>query len=227
MKGKILAFILLAVLVALFATPVYAQDIPSLPHAFYGTVTINGDLAPVGTQVEARGEGVQTNTSNNPFITTVAGQYGSSNPLEPKLIVQGDVAEGATVTFYVNGVSTGQTTNWHSGEVTEVDLTATISGSPPETTEAPAPGTTGASPSQPAPEPAPEPMSEASPAQPAPSETPALPSAPSEAPSPTESTAPAPSSATEAINWPVLLAVLGGVALVGIIILFIAARRPY
>jgi hypothetical protein len=217
MKGKAFAFILLAVLVALFATPVDAQDIPALPHAFYGAVTINGSPAPVGTQVEAKGEGVQTGTSNNPIVTTAEGQYGDSDPLEPKLIVQGDIAEGTVLTFYVNGISTGQTAEWHSGEVTELDIVATIEGAPPETTAAPAPETTAAPPSQPAPE--------ASSAQPTPSETPAA--APAETPSPTEPTPSAPSSATKPINWPVLLAVLGGVAVVGIIIIFVATRRSY
>jgi outer membrane biosynthesis protein TonB len=219
MKGKALVFILLAVLVALFVTPVYAQSVPSLPHAFYGTVTINGDLAPVGTKVEARGEGVQLGV-DNPVTTIAEGQYGSSNPLEPKLIVQGDIAEGTILNFYVDGVQADQTAVWHSGEVTELGVTATISGSPPETTEAPPPATTEAPPPPPAPEPAPAPAPEPTPeAQPAP------PTAPSETPAPSE--APAPSSAAEAINWPVLLAILGGVAVVGIIILFVATRRSY
>jgi len=56
MKVKTIAFILLAVLLTLFTTPVYARgDIPPLPHAFYGEVKINGSPAPVGTEVEARG----------------------------------------------------------------------------------------------------------------------------------------------------------------------------
>jgi len=136
MKAKAVAFMLLAVILTLFTTPVYAQeDIPPLPHAFHGTVEINGSPAPEGTEVEARGEGVLTGVNGNPVVTTAAGEYGSSNPLEPKLIVQGDIAEGATLTFYVSGVSTGQTAEWHSGEVTEVNLTATIEGPPPGTTE--------------------------------------------------------------------------------------------
>ena len=143
MKAKTIAFVILAGLLTLFTTPVYAQeDITPLPHAFYGTVEVNGSLAPAGTYVEARGEGVQIDVGNNPVVITVEGRYGSSEPLEPKLIVQGDIAEGSTVTFYVNGVSTGQTTEWHSGGVTELNLAVTIEGPPPETTETPPPETT-------------------------------------------------------------------------------------
>jgi len=302
MKGEAFAFILLAVLLALFATPVYAQSIPSLPHAFYGAVTVNGSPAPVGTTVEARGEGVQTGVNNNPVVTTVEGEYGSSNPLEPKLIVQGNVAEGTILNFYVNGVRADQTAEWHSGEVTQLDVTATVEGPPPETTQAPLPkpaafslssltispnevaiggsvtisvsvantgeqagsysltlkvdsaveatrdvtvnagssqnvtfttskdlpgshsvdinGISGTfvvkeAPSAPS-------ATATPPTSPAPAETPAPPETPVPPPTP-----PAPTSAAELINWPVLLAVLGGVVVVGLIILAIAIRRSY
>ena len=142
MKLKTITFVILAGLLTLVATPVYAQGVPPLPHAFYGTVEINGSPAPPGTAVEARGEGVEVGVGNNPIVTAVEGSYGSEEPLEPKLVVQGEIAEGATLTFYANGVSTGQTTEWHSGEVTELDLTVTGEAPPPETTETPPPETT-------------------------------------------------------------------------------------
>ena len=143
MKAKTITFIFLAVLLTLFTTPVYAQgDIPPLPHAFYGVIEINGSPAAVGTEVEARGEGVLTNVSGNPIETIAAGKYGSSNPLEPKLVVQGEMVEGGTLTFYVNGVATEQTAEWHSGNVTKLNLTVTIEGPPPEATEPPPPEAT-------------------------------------------------------------------------------------
>src|SRR4030042_1956918 len=121
-------FIVLALLLFLCATPVYADGIPALPHAFYGTVQINGSPAPVGTQVSATGTGVMTGIEDNPTITTTTGVYGSSDPFAHRLLVQGDIQEGATITFYVNGVSTGQTAAWHSGATTQLNLSATISG---------------------------------------------------------------------------------------------------
>jgi hypothetical protein len=209
MKAKMVAFIILAVLLALSVTPVYADNAPVLPHAFYGTVEVNGSPAPVGTQVEVRGDGVQTGIGNNPIVITVEGEYGSSGAFEPKLIVQGDIAEGATLAFYLNGVSTGQTAEWHSGGVTELDINATIEGSlpepppPPEETTEPPPEAT---------EPPPE-GTEPPPETP----TPPAPPAPPLPPSP-------PSGGGD---WPVLWVVIGGVVVVGLIIFLVARRRAY
>jgi len=145
MKAKMVAFMLLAMLLALAATPVYAAEVPSLPHAFYGAVDINGSPAPVGTSVEVRGEGVQTGVDNNPIMTSVEGEYGGgTDPLVPKLVVQGSVADGTTVTFYVNGFDTGQTAQWQSGGVTEVNLAVTIEeGAVPDETPDSTPPDTG------------------------------------------------------------------------------------
>jgi len=212
MKAKMVAFIILAVLLALVATPVYAQSVPALPHAFYGTVEVNGSPAPLGTQVEVRGEGVQTGIGNNPIVITVEGEYGSAEPLEPKLIVQGDIAEGATLTFYLNGVSTGQTAEWHSGGVTELDINATIEGSLPEP--------------PPPPEETTEPPPESTELPPETTEPPPESTEPS--PDPTE---PAPllppPPPDEASDWPVLWVVIGGVVVVGLIIFLVARRRAY
>jgi len=131
MRTKVITFAVLVFLLMFGATPVYGQEVPPLPHAFYGTVEINDSPAPAGTQVEARGEGVRAGIEGNPILTTAAGVYGTPNPMGLKLIVQGDILDGATITFYVNGVSTGQTAEWHSGEVTELDLAVTIPIPPP------------------------------------------------------------------------------------------------
>lgn len=131
MRTKVFAFATVAILLMLWATPVYGQEVPPLPHAFYGTVEINGSPAPAGTQVEARGGGVRIGIEGNPILTVAAGVYGSPNPMGSKLIVQGDILDGATVTFYVNGVSTEQTAEWHSGDVTGLDLSVAIPIPPP------------------------------------------------------------------------------------------------
>jgi hypothetical protein len=136
MRAKTVAFAFLAIPVTALITLAYASrepPIPPLPHAFYGSVEINGNPAPIGTVVMARGEGVAPGVgvpgqAGNPFVTTVVGWYGDPDPFEPKLIVQEWIAEGATLTFYVNGSPTGQTASWHSGEVTELDLSLTTNG---------------------------------------------------------------------------------------------------
>ncbi len=160
MKVKGIVLIMsVAVLLSLCTTVIYAQSLPPLPHAFHGKVNINGDPAPIGTLVEAVGEGVTISpTPGNPVVTTVVGQYGSISDAQGAasraLIVQGDIAEGATITFYVNGVSTEQTWEWQSGELTHLDLAVTIAdfkGSSGDKVPAPEP--------EPAPTPAPEPVS--------------------------------------------------------------------
>jgi len=87
---KATIFIVVGLLLTLCSAPVNAADLPPLPHAFYGDVTINNSLAPPGTRVEARGEGVEPGTYN-PITTTETGKYGSADPLGAKLIVQGDI----------------------------------------------------------------------------------------------------------------------------------------
>jgi len=131
MRAKVIASVVVALILMLCAIPVYGQEeIPPLPHAFYGTVKINDSPAPAGTQIEARGEGVKISIEGNPMVTATAGIFGSSNSMGAKLIVQGIIQDGASITFYVNGVSTGQTAEWHSGGVAALDLTVTIP-SPP------------------------------------------------------------------------------------------------
>jgi hypothetical protein len=132
MKVMSIMLTVLVVLVGLCATPVSAQGLP-LPHAFYGTVEINDNPASVGTQIEARGEGVIAG-EGNPIMVTEAGLYGGPEPLAPKLVVQGDIEDGATLTFYVNGAPADQTAEWHSGAITELDLTVTMPVAPPTVT---------------------------------------------------------------------------------------------
>lgn len=124
--AKLLSFMILALLFTLLAIPVYGQ-IPALPDAFFGNVTINGNPAPIGTEVKALGEGVKVGIQYNPFITTEVGKYGSPYPLEPKLVVQGNIATGAPIRFYVNGVDTGQTYPFAGDGMTKrLDLSVTI-----------------------------------------------------------------------------------------------------
>jgi hypothetical protein len=232
MKTKMVAFMLLAMLLALAVSPVYADEAPSLPHAFYGIVEINGSPAPVGTSVEARGDGVTTGVANNPIVTTDEGEYGGGeDPLAPKLIVQGSIAEGAMVTFYVDGFSTGQTAEWHSGAVTEVDLAATIEEGavpeePPDTGDSTPPDTGGSTPPD-AGESTPPDTTGSTPPDTGGSTSPGSTGPGSEGDSSGPLLPPPPPSAGSG-GVPVLWLVIGGVVLVGIIIAFFVARsRAY
>ena len=80
-----------------------AQGFPPLPHAFYGRVYINGEKAPAGTQIEGRGEDVDTGIQGNPIETGAEGFYGSTDNSVISLVVQGWVTDGTPIEFYVNG----------------------------------------------------------------------------------------------------------------------------
>ncbi len=221
MKTKMVAFMFLAVLLALAATPVYAAEAPSLPHAFYGAVDINGSPAPVGTSVKVVGEGVQTGVGTNPIETTVAGEYGGgADPMAPKLVVQGSVADGTTVTFYINGFSTGQTAKWQSGKVTEVNLAATIEdGAVPDEPTDPTPPDIGDS--------TPPDTGDSTPPDTGDSTPPDATGPEPEDTTPGPMLPPSPPSAGSG-GVPVLWLIIGGVVLVGLIIAFWVARsRAY
>jgi hypothetical protein len=81
------------------------SSVPELPHAFYGAVTVNGVVVPLGAMVEARGAGVLSGVSGNPIAVSPAGQYGGAGAFDPKLIVQGTITDGTAITFYVDGVA--------------------------------------------------------------------------------------------------------------------------
>jgi len=124
LKEKLAAVLcsVFALALLLGATSVWAQPPvpPPLPHAFYGTVTIGGAPAPIGTLISTQVGGVECGN----YTTSVVGQYG--NPAEiDYLVVQGDIETGATIDFYVNGSKADQTYPFEAGGgPTELDLTA-------------------------------------------------------------------------------------------------------
>ena len=127
MKRKIVSrivsmgLVLPSLLLGLLTVPVYA-DLPTLPHTFHGNLTINGNPAPVGTEVEARVDGDLAGI----ITTIVEGQYGGPEAFDPKLIVQGDIEPNTLINFWINGVDTGQTYPFQSGRVTRLDLSAAV-----------------------------------------------------------------------------------------------------
>ena len=116
--------------VGLSAVPARAQA-PRIPHAFHGVVEVNGEPAPTGTQVEARGGGVRTDIEGNPITVTEVGRYGGPGGFDPKLVVQGSVEDYTPIEFYVNGVRAqcaepggpwGDSYPFKSGGITELNL---------------------------------------------------------------------------------------------------------
>lgn len=120
---KVIASTLLVLLLMLCTTPAHA-GIPTLPHAFYGEVEVNGSLAPDGTQVSAMVDVGDIVPTQNP-VGTVGGKYGTGSPY---LLVQGNVSSGAVITFYVAGIETDEMAIFEiGGGPTKVDLSVVIS----------------------------------------------------------------------------------------------------
>lgn len=100
-----------------FAPSVYADmvQMPTLPSVFYGALTIDGNPAPVGTEVIAK--------IGSEIRGTIAaeedGRYGSDR----QLLVTGSSADaGKTIRFYVDDIEADQTAVWNTGAVYNLNL---------------------------------------------------------------------------------------------------------
>jgi len=110
---KLIVATFASLILLLAFSPVSSIVAQGLGHAFYGTVKIDGEDADIGTVISAQVAG----TEYGSCIVTTHGSYG--------LMVQGDINEGATIHFYVDGQEADQTFPFHDGWTTELDLTVT------------------------------------------------------------------------------------------------------
>lgn len=104
---SILSVLLAVSMILLVGTVASAEETavqPQLPHAFYGSVEVAGSPANAGISVEAAGIGVRSNVTGNPVDTLPDGTYGKANFTSQKLIVQGNIAAGTSLHFYVGGL---------------------------------------------------------------------------------------------------------------------------
>jgi len=120
MKGK---FVIGAVLLSLLFTFILsgvmvgvAGDLPSVPHKFWGNVTLNGTDAPNGTVINATIDG---EFRGNVTVIT-EGQYGEY------LAVDGSASDdGKMIIFSVDGIEATEIAVWYSmAPPTKLDLTA-------------------------------------------------------------------------------------------------------
>lgn len=115
MKAKIGLLAILALMVLLLPTALVAQEPPPMPLLFQGAVSIDGEPAPVGTNISAEIEGVEF---AGPEGITEAGSYNIS--IEP------DDNVGKVVVFKVNGVVAGQHEYVDPWETPTVELDLSI-----------------------------------------------------------------------------------------------------
>lgn len=104
---SILSVLLAVSMILLVGTVASAEETavqPQLPHTFYGSVEVAGSPANTGISVEAAGIGVRSNVTGNPVDTLPDGTYGKANFTSQKLIVQGNIAAGTSLHFYVGGL---------------------------------------------------------------------------------------------------------------------------
>lgn len=135
--GRLFCLLLVAAVLipaGLAVSPVSAEGPPALPAIFYGTVTISGSAAPVGTVVQAQIASVIQGS----YTVATAGSYGNM------LVTNGN--SGDTVQFLVNGVA-AQTAIFYPGERNPVNLSTGGGGSAPAAPvlSSPASGSTGVS----------------------------------------------------------------------------------
>lgn len=115
--------IIAILLVFAFVGGVAAEDsLPLLPDEFRGSVTINGNPAPVGTVLTA----YINDELRGTVTTTEAGTYGGLELDDRRLIVTGyDGEVDAAITFKVNGYAAPETSTFTPGETQRLDLSAT------------------------------------------------------------------------------------------------------
>lgn len=102
-----------------------AWAVPALPCAFWGSVTINGQPAAVGTTVTALIDG----DVRGQITVTETGKYGDYAELMEKLVVEGTEEDvGKTIRFMVAGMYAPQTASFVSGDGQSLDLSLTTGG---------------------------------------------------------------------------------------------------
>ena len=111
-KTRFLALVTALLLLLAIPTSVFAQRVP--PHAFVGSVTLDGAAAADGAAVTAWVDDEQVADT-----TASGGEYFLQ-------IDQGDSSyAGKTVSFKVSGSDAAETASWTQGEATALDLNAT------------------------------------------------------------------------------------------------------
>ena len=128
--------ILLALFLCIAVVP-SAFAVPPLPYELYGAITIDGNPAPVGTEILAK--------INDQVVGGIdvesEGVYGKSGTFDRRLVINSDEADlGQYITFWVGDRQAAQKITLQAGVSQNLDLTfiegqeGTIDASPPMST---------------------------------------------------------------------------------------------
>ncbi len=128
---KLRLVVTLVLLVSLAIGVAAEESVPTLPHEFYGTVTIGGSPAPAGTVIVA----VIGGTECGSVTTTGSGEYGSAiRHKGTNLLIPGSAEQvGETITFLVNEQTAQETATFTPGEMTRLDLSVAGESTPTAT----------------------------------------------------------------------------------------------
>lgn len=135
-SAAVLGVVLLGLMSAVNVSTVAAQSPPNPPSRIVGSVKIDGANAPANSVVEAKIGTVGCGVTNT-FSSGSESRYA----LDVQAATAGSTAcgtDGATITFYVNGIKANETGTWQNYALGTVNLTVTTT-----PTAAPKPPVTG------------------------------------------------------------------------------------
>ena len=116
-KDGLIAILAVVMLSFSFFAVISADELPTLPIEFYGYVTINGEPAPLGTELVAK----INDEAHGRILIKEAGKYGSR--FNDKLQVNGTSGEiGSDITFWVGNIKALQTNKYEPGGLESLDL---------------------------------------------------------------------------------------------------------
>jgi len=118
--------LIISVICGAIVLPAFALAAPpQLPHIFYGNVTNNGNDVPANTVIIAKVGGVEKGR----ITVSMPGKFGGSGALDKKLLVQGNISNGAVISFYIGDNVASQTASFNSGNIQQLNLTFTTTSS--------------------------------------------------------------------------------------------------
>lgn len=144
MRRSLTFLLIISFIFTFFVSFDIVHAVPPLPSSFYGTVKLNGSNLPEGTTVEAliNGEVISFAKTliyqgDSVYAIDVSGDDSSTTAVEGG-------QEEDIIQFRVGGLMANETGIWRSGTNVELNLNITASASPepPETTNTPVPSQT-------------------------------------------------------------------------------------